>query len=61
MSKDPTNPSVDLRITQLLGEGIVRTTWPRVHPRGDLPLTERLNPMAENGLHEVCACQAPAQ
>jgi hypothetical protein len=28
MSKDPMDTGVDLRLTQLLGEGTVGTTWP---------------------------------
>jgi hypothetical protein len=31
-SRNPSYPGVDLRITQLHGEGAVGTTWPRMHP-----------------------------
>jgi hypothetical protein len=41
--------SVDLCITQLLEEGTVETTWPRIHPIGHHPLVERLNLAAEKG------------
>jgi hypothetical protein len=48
---------VDLRIAQLLKEGMIRTTWPRIHPHGDHPLAERLDLLAEKGSQEVHARQ----
>jgi hypothetical protein len=57
MRKDTMNPSVDLRITQLHGEGTVGATWPWIHPHGNLILMEQLNLAAEKGLQEVRARQ----
>jgi hypothetical protein len=54
MRKDPADLGVDLHITQLLGEGAVGTTWPRIHPHGHPPLTEQLNSTAEKGPQKVC-------
>jgi hypothetical protein len=56
MSKDLVNLGVDLRIIQLLGEGMAGTTWPQIHPDGHLLLTERLNPAAEKGLCPSALC-----
>jgi hypothetical protein len=53
MSKAPTDPGVDLHIAQLLGEGTVGITWPRIHRHGHLLLTERLNPAAKKGPQKV--------
>jgi hypothetical protein len=61
MSKDPSDPSVDLRITQLYGEGAVETTWPQIHPHGHFSLTERLDPTAEKSSKEGCARQLSSQ
>jgi hypothetical protein len=47
MSKDHVDPGVDLHIIQLLGEGMVRTTWPRIDPHGNRPHMEWLNPVAK--------------
>jgi hypothetical protein len=52
---DPMDLGVDHRIAQLFGEGMVGTTWPRIHPHGHLLLTEWLNPMVENGPQKVHA------
>jgi hypothetical protein len=57
MSKDPVDPGVDLCIAQLLEEGMVRTTSPQIHPHVNRSLMEWLNPVTENGLHEVHARQ----
>jgi hypothetical protein len=51
MSKDPTDPGVDLRITQPFGEWMVGTTWHWIHPHGYLSLMERFNLEAKKGLH----------
>jgi hypothetical protein len=53
MSKDPMDIGVDLCIAQLLGEGMVGTTWPRIHPQGRHSLMERFNPTAEKGPQKV--------
>jgi hypothetical protein len=50
MSMDPSDPSVDLRIIQLCGEGTIETTWPQIHPHSHLSLAEWLDAMVENGL-----------
>jgi hypothetical protein len=50
MSKDSLPPlGVDLRIIQLYGEGVIGTTWPRIHPRSHLSLAEWLDVMADKG------------
>jgi ribosomal protein L17 len=49
MSKELVDLGVDLRITQLLEEGIVRTTWPRIHAYGHRQLMEQLIPVAKKG------------
>jgi hypothetical protein len=61
MSKDPVALGVDLHISKLLGEGVVRTTWTRIHPRGHLPLAERLNTVTKKGPYEVYASQPSLQ
>jgi hypothetical protein len=53
MSKDPKNPGVDLCITQLLGEGMVGTTWLEILQNGHLSLNEGLNSTAKKGPHVV--------
>jgi hypothetical protein len=45
------DPGVDLHIGQLFREGMVRTSWPWVHPYGHLLLVKQLNSVAEKGLH----------
>jgi hypothetical protein len=50
MIKDPSDPGVDLHVTQLYGEGTIRTTWPWIHSYGHSLLTEQLDPIAEKGL-----------
>jgi hypothetical protein len=50
MSENPLDPGVDLRITQLYGEGTIVTTWPRVHPHSHLSLAEWFNEVADKGL-----------
>jgi hypothetical protein len=52
---------VDLHISKLLGEGVVRTTWTRIHARGHLPLAERLNTVTKKGPYEVYASQPSLQ
>jgi hypothetical protein len=49
MSKDHVDSGVDLSITKFLGEWVVMTTLPLIHPRGHPPLMKQLNPMAEKG------------
>jgi hypothetical protein len=61
MSKNPSDPGVDVHIAQLYREGTVRTTWPRIPPYGHSSLTERLDPMVEKGPKESHACQHPSQ
>jgi hypothetical protein len=61
MSKDPSNPGVDLCITQFCGEGTVRTTWPQIYPHDHSSLTEWLNLVAEKGLKEGHARQPSSQ
>jgi hypothetical protein len=61
MIMDPSDPSVDLHISQLFREGTVRTTWPQAHPHGHLSLAERLIPAAEKGPQEVHAHQPSTQ
>jgi hypothetical protein len=41
---------VDLGRGQLLREGAIETTWPRVQPHLGLPLSERLDPMTKKCL-----------
>jgi hypothetical protein len=58
MSKDSLPPpGVDLRIIQLYGEGVIGTTWPRIHPRSHLSLAEWLDVMANKGSQEIQAHQ----
>jgi hypothetical protein len=61
MSKDPSDPGVDLRIAQLYGEGMVGTAWPWIHPYGHSSLTKRLVPVAEKGLKEGYSHQPSSQ
>jgi hypothetical protein len=70
----PPDPGVDLCITQLCGEGTIRTTWPRIHPHGHFLLTEWLIVAADKGPHPsallaattrghqigVVACEGPS-
>jgi hypothetical protein len=51
------DPGVDLCITQLIREGMVRTTWSWIYPHGSRPLKKQLNPAAENDPKKLCACQ----
>jgi hypothetical protein len=59
MSKNPSDPGVDLPITQLYGEGTVGTTWPQIHPHGHSSLTERLDLTAKKGPKEGHARHPP--
>jgi hypothetical protein len=47
MSKDPSDPGVDLHAVQLYGEGTTGTTWPRIHPHGHLSPAEWLDATAD--------------
>jgi hypothetical protein len=38
------DPGVDLHITKLFGEGVVRTTWPKKEPHLNHSLIEQLYP-----------------
>jgi hypothetical protein len=57
VSKDHVDPGVDLCIVQLIGEGTLGTTWPRIPPHGSHLLIERLYPVAEKALQKVHAHQ----
>jgi hypothetical protein len=57
MIQDLVDLGVDLRRAQLLGEGVIETTWPRLHPHLDHSLSEWLNPATETCPQEVHACQ----
>jgi hypothetical protein len=57
MSKDPSDPVVDLLAVQLFREGMIGKTWPRIHPHGHLSLAEWLDMEDEKGPQEVCAHQ----
>jgi hypothetical protein len=48
MSKVHVDLGVDLRVAQLHGEGMVRTTWPRLLPHGNFPLKEWLIQLLKN-------------
>jgi hypothetical protein len=61
MSKDPSDPSVDLCIAQLCREGTVETTWRRIHQYGHSSLTEWFDLTAKKGLKEGHAHQPPSQ
>jgi hypothetical protein len=61
MSKDPSDLSVDLCITQHCGEGKVGKTYPRIHPHGHSSLTKRLDLAAEKALKEGRALQPSSQ
>jgi hypothetical protein len=61
MSKNPLDPGVDLHIAQLFGEGMIRTTWPRIHPHRHFSLMEWLNGVIDKGPHEVHAHQPSSQ
>jgi hypothetical protein len=50
MSKDPSDPGVALRITELCGEGTIGTTWPQIHLHGHFSMVEQLDPVTERGL-----------
>jgi hypothetical protein len=49
MDKNPSDPSIDLCIIQLYGEGTVGSTWPWIHPHCDLPSSEWLDVAADEG------------
>jgi hypothetical protein len=57
MSKKPPDPGVDLCITQLYGEGMIGTTWPRILSHNHFSLAEWLNASTNKGPQEVCAQQ----
>jgi hypothetical protein len=57
MSKDPPDPGVDLHTIQLCEEGMIGTTWPRIHPHSHLSLAEWLDVTADKGSLEVRAHQ----
>jgi hypothetical protein len=47
MSKNSLDLGVGLCITQFYGDGVVGTTWPHLHPHGDLSPTKRIDPAAK--------------
>jgi hypothetical protein len=61
MSKNPSDPSVDLCIAQLCKEGMIGTTWPQIHPHSHFSLMEWLNVAADKGPQEVHTRQPSSQ
>jgi hypothetical protein len=61
MSEDPSDLGVDLYNAQLYGEGMVGTTWLRLHPYGHSLLTKRFDLAAKKGQKEGRARQPSSQ